>query len=259
MPFFILDENERYTKQGDDSHFQRDLGICIVQNDHAYCRVPAAQTEFQGRLGFPKFPRLKRMATIFISIPRNLCKGGTPRAGSFYTKSVPSNTILPVVERRPTQSSNRCIPRELGKLGATVCFSHFFNDRKSLIKGQNRGGGCNCNNTKLARTTLLQSGSGIICKRTSASTSVKQHLSKSLGPSTTSNREQNPKIGGLESFSQSLASEGISARASDLITSAKRPGTSFNYELAWRKWVSWCGEREINPHSCHLYFVLDLL
>ena len=32
-----------------------------------------------------------------------------------------------------------------------------------------------------------------------------------------------------------------------------------NYESAWRKWVSWCGEREINPHSCYLNFALDFL
>ena len=123
-------------------------------------------------MGFPKFPRLKRMATISISIPRNLCKRGIPRAGSFCIKSVPSNTILPVVESRSTQPSNRCIPTELEKLGATVYCSPFFNDRKSSMKGQNRGGGCNSNNTTLASTTLLQSGSGIICKRTSGSTPV---------------------------------------------------------------------------------------
>ena len=67
---------------------------------------------------------------------------------------------------------------------ATVCFSPFFNDKKSSIKGQNRGGKCNSNNTKLASTTLVQSGSEIICNRTSASNSVKQHLSKSSGPGT---------------------------------------------------------------------------
>ena len=39
-------------KQGDDSHFQRDLGICIVQRDHAYCRVPVEQIERQNSLDF---------------------------------------------------------------------------------------------------------------------------------------------------------------------------------------------------------------
>ena len=248
---FLPDENGGYIKQGDDSHFQRDLGIRIVQRYRAYCRVPAGQIERQGRLCFQK--------CISKSIPKNLCKVGIPRVGSFCIKSMPSDTILPVVESRSTQPSNRCIPTKLETSGPTVCFFPFFSDKESPIKGQNREGGCNSNNTKLASTTLIQSSSGIICKRTSASTSFKQHLSKSSGPSTPSDCEQNSKTSGLESFRQSLASEGISARAAELIAGARRPGALFNYESACRKWVSWCGEREINPHSCHLNFVLDFL
>ena len=56
-----------------------------------------------------------------------------------------------------------------------------------------------------------------------------------------------------------MASEGISERATELIAGARRPGTSFNYELVWCKWVGWYSEREINPHLWHLNFVLDFL
>ena len=101
-----------------------------------------------------------------------------------------------------------------------------FSMTGSSIKAQNRRGGCNSNNTKLASTTLVQSGSRIICNQTSASISVKQHLSKSSEPGTPSRREQNPKTSGLESFRQSLASEGISERAAEPIAGARRPGTS---------------------------------
>ena len=76
------------------------------------------------------------MATISKSIPRNLCKVGIPRVGSFCIKSMPSNTILPVVERKSAQPGNRSIPTELETSGATVCFSPFFNDRKSSVKSQ---------------------------------------------------------------------------------------------------------------------------
>ena len=41
------------------------------------------------------------------------------------------------------------------------------------MKGQNRGGGCNSN--KLVSTTLVESGSEIMCNQTSASTSDEQH------------------------------------------------------------------------------------
>ena len=231
-----------YTKQRNDSHFQRDLGICIVQRDHAYCRVHAGQIERQGRLGFQKFSRLELMATISKSISRNLCKVGIPRVGYFCIKSMPSDTIWPVVESRSTQPSNRCIRTELETSGDYCVLFAFFNDRESSIKGQNRGGGCNPNNIKLAIKTLVQLSSGIICNRTSVSTS---RPSKSWGPSTPSGPEPNPKTSGLECFRQSLASEGISASAAELIAGAGRPGTSLNYESTWCKWVSCCGEREI--------------
>ena len=51
MPFHSC-ENGGYTKQGNDSHFQRDLAVCNVQRDHAYCRVAAGKIERQGTSGF---------------------------------------------------------------------------------------------------------------------------------------------------------------------------------------------------------------
>ena len=84
-----------------------------------------------------------------------------------------------------------------------------------------------------------------------------QQLCKSSGASIHSGRKPNPKTSGLESFTQSSAWERISAKAAQLITGARRPNTSFTYKSAWRKWVIWWGERKINPHSCHLQFVLE--
>ena len=100
---------------------------------------------------------------------------------------------------------------------------------ESSIKGQSRGGGCNSNKTNLARTTLAQSVSRIICNRTSAFTSVKQHLGESSRSSTPSCCEPHSKTSGLESVRQSVTSEGISGRAAELTAGARRPGASFNY------------------------------
>ena len=70
-------------RQGDDSHFQRDLEILIVQRDHDYCGVPVGQIERQCKLGFKKFLRLKQMATFSKSVPNNLCDLGILRVGFF--------------------------------------------------------------------------------------------------------------------------------------------------------------------------------
>lgn len=95
----------------------------------------------------------------------------------------------------------------------------------------------------LTSTTLVQSGSRIICNPTSASTSLKQDFNESSGLSSPSGRVPNAKISGLESVSQRLASERISKRAAEVTTGIRRPGKSFNYKSAWRKWVSSFGER----------------
>ena len=56
------------------------------------------------------------------------------RVGSFCIESMPSDTILHVVESRSTQPSNRCIRTELETSWATACFSPFANDRKVILK-----------------------------------------------------------------------------------------------------------------------------
>ena len=61
-----------------------------------------------------------------------------------------------------------------------------------------------------------------------------------------------PVTSGLESVRQSLAPERTSVRDAELIAYARSLGISFNFESAWPKWVSWSGEQNINPHSCHL-------
>ena len=74
------------------------------------------------------------MATISKSISKKLCKVGIPRVGSFYIRSMPSDTILPVLEKRSTQPSNRCIPTELETLGLLYAFPPFSMIGKVLLK-----------------------------------------------------------------------------------------------------------------------------
>ena len=118
----------------------------------------------------------------------------------------------------------------VGDIGGYCILSPFFNDRKSSIKGQSRGGGCNSNNTSWPVQPWYSQALGLSVAKPLLLPQL-SNLSKSSGPGAPSRREQNPTTSGLESFRQSLASEGISERATELIAGARRPGTSFNYEL----------------------------
>ena len=63
----------------------------------------------------------------------------------------------------------------------------------------------------------------------------------------------------MATIRQSLSSKEISEIAIHLTSNARRTGSQSNYELAWRKWVSWCHKKQTDPFSYHLIEVLDFL
>jgi len=52
---------------------------------------------------------------------------------------------------------------------------------------------------------------------------------------------------------------GISEEAAQLLLSGWSKGTNTTYQSAWKKWVSWCISREIDPLSCPVQPFLDFL
>ena len=51
---------------------------------------------------------------------------------------------------------------------------------------------------------------------------------------------------GLDNLRQNLLAEGISERASNLITNNRRTSSIRHYESAWKKCCGWCSEQEIS-------------
>ena len=56
-----------------------------------------------------------------------------------------------------------------------------------------------------------------------------------------------------------MANEGISERASNIILSSRREGTSSNYCSSWNKWASWCDKHKFDPFRRTLKWVLYFL
>ena len=63
----------------------------------------------------------------------------------------------------------------------------------------------------------------------------------------------------MHGFRKKLCAEGISEESAALITNAKWTGTYTHYELAWRKWSSWCSQRLINSFKASLPEILTFL
>jgi hypothetical protein len=63
----------------------------------------------------------------------------------------------------------------------------------------------------------------------------------------------------LAAISQSYTQAGISQPAQELLLAAWRKGTATTYASAWRKWDSWCCEREISSVHAPIEAILEFL
>ena len=73
------------------------------------------------------------------------------------------------------------------------------------------------------------------------------------------NSGQLSKARGLDLLKERLHAEGISKRATTLLTSCRRTSSFKHYQSAWDKWVSWCSKRKVCPTRCDAGYILDFL
>ena len=64
---------------------------------------------------------------------------------------------------------------------------------------------------------------------------------------------------GKDSLRERLHEKGVSEHSVALITNVRRSGTNVHYESAWRKWHSWCSQKEGDPIKCSVNKILQFL
>ena len=63
----------------------------------------------------------------------------------------------------------------------------------------------------------------------------------------------------LEAIRSRQFATGISAETSQLLAAGWSTGTNTAYQSAWKRWNSWCTEREVDPLSCSIQPFLEFL
>ena len=79
------------------------------------------------------------------------------------------------------------------------------------------------------------------------STKRGKFVDKSTGGDSSSNSKFQTRLSSMVGFRESLTSEGISGKAAELMSNARRKGTLRNYNATWKKWGMWCSERNTDP------------
>lgn len=71
--------------------------------------------------------------------------------------------------------------------------------------------------------------------------------------------KRNPEISCMANFRGGEETKGLSETATNLISQSRAIGTRRRYGTAWKKFQSWCSQREMDPISCHIKEVLNYL
>lgn len=254
----ISSENGGNSQPGTNIYGKRNLDFPHFQRDHNYCRVSPRNIECQSGLGFSTLPRLQRVVTLSQAFSKINSEVGSAGYGPVCIKALPSTTNLHVMETRPAEHSNRCSATEVVQ-SLPICIPTILPHRSSFSQSEGRKSDDDTGNPKLANTVMVQPNTGFVCRKSSIATPGTRSLDKPSGEESFSSFKQHSKVSGMENLRQNMANEGVSERASKLIIAAKRSSSISNYESAWRKWVGWCNQRQIDPTKCSINFILDYL
>ena len=111
----------------------------------------------------------------------------------------------------------------------------------------------------MAYPTVVSSAAKYVSTGTSTVTSSEKSASEPSRGDPSSDKRRISKINGMESFRNSLKIEGISGRAAELISQARRPSSISNYQSSFNRWACWCSERKVDPLKAPLTEILDFL
>jgi len=256
--FDIPFKNGGDTQSSINKNIKRNLGIFTNTSDHDYCRIPSQSTEYNSRLGVTSCEQFQRVDAPPNSFQNNLQTFWDTGYRPFCFPNISSSSSIHVMEARSSCSGNRCLPTQLGK-SVPLCIPTIFPNRKGFEKSRERKSKSTVNNSSLAITTLVSNSFRNVSKITTSITQTRESISKHPGIFSSSSNEQFNEVGSVVCFRENFSSEGISQKASELITNARRSGTISNYKSSWRKWAGWCEQKQINPFRAPLNEILNFL
>ena len=148
-----------------------------------------------------------------------------------------------------TRSGEHCNRRFSTKLvqSLPLCIPTILSNLESPCKVKERESKAIVGNSNMANTNMVFHADRNVSSQSHSVTTREKFAFRPKAKCPSTGRKQNITISGLGGFRDRLAIEGISDRASKLITNSTREGSISSCESAWRKWSSWCREREVDP------------
>ena len=200
----------------------------------------------------------KRLDARSTSVCETSGSEGVTRNGPLCFSSKSPVGKIHVMETGPKQCGDRCSTAQVGQ-PLLLCIPTILSGCKNSQKSSTGRGCASSCDTNLANSTVVFNPLVNVYTKSNFASHAISGSDKPTGPDTPSSETETAKASGMDCFRQSLASEGLSEQAADLIANSRRRGSISNYQSAWRKWASWCVQRQIDPIRCDVNLIANFL
>ena len=257
----ICEQNGGYQIPETDPYCKTNMAVLPHERDHDYCRTPAWNSQQNSGLG--KQARVQRqheqLETESRYFETNRSPSRAPRIGSVCGKNERPNRQIFQLETRPPGCGVGRIHQNLDRGKSVRTPPPILPHSKSISKNT-KGKSTNCaDSTSLAHTSILPNASRNYCQQSNSITTSEGPPSVARGTMPSTSSKQHVKTSGMADLRQTRQMQGLSADTAELWVSAWRSGTQSAYDSCWRKWASWCRERQINPFQASVENVINFL
>ena len=234
------------------------MGLSVSQWNSSYSRVLTKQSEYSGRLAIQKSQGFKQLEiepqNIFSDCENQ--RNTSNRPICFLNE--PSVTKIHVLASGPRQLCSR-FPSALLEKPLRVCIPSILLNRKGTCQSKEGPVSSSYSNTCMANSAMVRSITRNVGSTSHNSTQSDRTVTRSSGAKAPFAGRQPATVRGMEGFKRALEGQGVSKLAATLITNSRRSGSISNYQSAWRKWASWCCEREVDPFTSNIIEILNFL
>ena len=162
------------------------------------------------------------------------------------------------LEARPQCSGNGCTAITMGQVGR-LCISPILSNWQMSKEDQRGQGITNSDSPSVEGSAVVSGTAGTANRFPSDSSRQSNAVDRPIQQATFPSRSRTDATSRLEVIRHKQQAEGISREASQLLAAGWSKGTNTTYQSAWRRWDSWCSQRQIDPLSCAIQHFLEFL
>ena len=244
----------RDTLQSGSAHFGMVLGEEYIHP----CRTPTREAECQSRLALTTHTGLQRLAATPSDLPTT-----SRQAGPFLNRPVCvthkySAFNLLQLETGSICNSNRC-PVNLMERSSSLSVPTILTSQSLSGEDQlGEGGGCS-NSTSVVQPGMVPFTAPESTGCTNLAPQHDGHNTESSGRATPTCSGGTSSTSRMACIRESYGAKGLSDRVVSIMQMSWRTSTESAYSSVWRRWSSWCAQRQADPVSAPLNVILDYL